>query len=285
MTVNTRTDLFRTKKPSPRLHPRVSTKMPIMKGKVVFMKKIITLSVVVVFLLSIICTNCFAYENTTNNTDDDSSSSNSSIGPCGCLPASPEEIAAWRATHDEFAELARIYSSFVQEPTRATWYDASDFVYYGQEVCDSCGPASVRMALHSVTGTAPTEAAARVGCQWVSGYGTTMAHCCDYLNDEQSLYLYDAKYSILKTTFEYYVYNALCDEVPAIVGIVITENDGWYYDTTGHFITIQGVMSDKSKYKIADPWGGYANNSQCVQYEKNSDELWDAYHWAHGYIA
>ena len=78
---------------------------------------------------------------------------------------------------------------------------------------------------------------------------------------------------------------SICDKVPAIVGIVVTENDGWYYDTTGHFITIQGVMSDKSKYKIADPWGGYANNSQCVQYEKNSDELWDAYHWAHGYIA
>lgn len=206
-------------------------------------------------------------------------------GPSGSLPARPEVIAEWQATNNEAAELAELRTALVPTATNATWVNISGFVYYGQQMSDSCGAAAVRMALRGLTGTAPAESVVRTGCQWVSGTGTYMDKCRAYLNGEQSLHTYDDKYSILKSLFNNNLYNAISDGAPPIVGIAITEDEGWFYDTSGHALTIYGVLSDKSEYKIADPWGGYVNMSAWKQYEKSSSELWTAYDRNQGYIA
>jgi len=92
-------------------------------------------------------------------------------------------------------------------------------------------------------------------------------------------------YSTLKDSWDYNLYSAINDGAPAIVGIAITVSDGWFYDTCGHAISIYGVMSDISKYMIADPWGGYVNQPTWQQYTKSSSALWEAYDSNQGYIA
>jgi hypothetical protein len=141
------------------------------------------------------------------------------------------------------------------------------------------------MALKGLTGITYSESTIRTGCQWSSSTGATLENCTTYLNSEQSIYDYDDKYSVLKSLFNSNMYNAVSDGAPPIVGIVTTTEDGWFYNTSGHALAIYAILSDKSQYALADPWGGYADNDDWKWYTKTDDDLFDAYDWNKGYIA
>jgi len=204
--------------------------------------------------------------------------------PYGIQSARPEVIEQWRATNNE-AELASALEDEAATLAAATWVEIDDFYYYGQEKSTSCGPASVKMALKGLTGITYSESTIRTGCQWSSSTGATLENCTTYLNSEQSIYDYDDKYSVLKSLFNSNMYNAVSDGAPPIVGIVTTTEDGWFYNTSGHALAIYAILSDKSQYALADPWGGYADNDDWKWYTKTDDDLFDAYDWNKGYIA
>lgn len=203
--------------------------------------------------------------------------------PSGSLPARQEVISQWMATNSE-AEAASISKDEVVARA-ATWTEISDFYYYAQEKSTSCGAAAVKMALKGLTGTTYAESTVRTGCKWVDGVGTYMDNCTAYLNSVQDLYNYDDKYSVLKSLFNSNMYNAVNNGAPPIVGIAATEEDGWFYNTSGHALTIYAILSDKSKYAIADPWGGYAGNDDWKWYTKTDSVMFAAYDWNQGYIA
>lgn len=204
--------------------------------------------------------------------------------PGGSLPARKEVIEQWVESNNEF-ELAADLNSEVATAGAATWVEIDDFYYYGQETSTSCGAAAVKMALKGLTGVTYSESTVRTGCQWVEGVGTYMDNCTAYLNSVQSLYDYDDKYSVLKSLFNSNMYSAVSDGAPPIVGIAITREDGWFYNTSGHALTIYAILSDKSAYAIADPWGGYVDNDDWKWYTKTDDVMFEAYDWNQGYIA
>lgn len=241
------------------------------------MKKILSTFFVFMMIMSL-CVPCLAA---------DTSVEISSIeSPSGSLQARPETIARWNTEYDEALELATLEDELPVNATAAAgWYNISNFTYYGQEKSTSCGAAAVRMSLKALTGDDPTEEATREGCNWLSGVGTYMDNCCAYLNEAQSLYTYEDKYKVAKSLFTYNLYTAIKDDnAPPIVGIAITEDEGWFYDTTGHALTIYGSKRDRTAYKIADPWGGYADEPNWELYQKSADDLWYAYDSGQGYI-
>ena len=105
------------------------------------------------------------------------------------------------------------------------------------------------------------------------------------MNNKQNDYVYDNKHSILASLFHTNMYNAVTSGAPPIVGIRITDPDDWFYTTTGHFIACYGIMSDKSKYALADPGAGYVGEPNWRWYNKTAGVLWDAYSSSLGYIA
>lgn len=236
-------------------------------------KKLISLISVVAIVASLSLT-CFAAEADTS-------------GPSGIMPASQEEITRWNADSGETLESA--VAKLQQEPAispaaASSWHTISGFTYYGQEKSTSCGAAAVKMLLKALTGTVYSESTIRTGCKWDKDSGTTIANSVSYVNDVQSDHSYTAKYSIIHSWFTDNIYDAITDDAPAIVSIVTTKEDGWFYNTSGHALTLYGVRGDKSEYKIADPWGGYAGVSEWKEYQKSDDELFDAYAWTHGYM-
>lgn len=194
------------------------------------MKKTLSLVLALAIMSSMSTATCFAV-------DIDAAAEDSSTGPSGSLRARAEVIEEWQASNNEEEELAALEAEPAPAVANATWVNISDFVYYGQQKKDSCGAAAVRMALKGLTGTAPTETAARKGCKWESGVGTYMDNCTAYLNEEQDLYAYDDKYSVLRSLFDNNLYDAIDAGAPPIVGIAITTDDGWYYNTSGHAFT------------------------------------------------
>lgn len=242
------------------------------------MKKLISFGLALAMILSLFTATCFA-------TDAILDSEECASGPTGSRPARAEVIAEWQATHDESAELAALEMVPVPVATNATWINIPHFLYYAQIKKDSCGATAVRMALYGLTRSAPSEETIREGCKWESGVGTYMDNCAAYLNEAQDIYTYEDMYTRHTLLFNTNLYNAINAGAPPIVGIAISTEEGWYYNTSGHAITIQGVMSDKSEYKIADPWGGYVNRQDWKQYEKPSDKLFLAYDVNQGYIA
>lgn len=237
------------------------------------MKKLISLISVAAIVASLSIT-CFAAEANVS-------------GPSGIMPASQEEIAQWNAESCETQES--VMEILQQEPAispaaASSWHTISGFTYYGQEKFTSCGAAAVKMLLKALTGTVYSESTIRTGCKWDEDSGTTIANSVSYVNGVQSDHSYTAKYSIIHSWFTNNIYNAITDNAPAIVSIVTTVEDGWFYNTSGHALTLYGVRADKSEYKIADPWGGYAGVSEWEEYQKNDAELFDAYAWTHGYM-
>lgn len=209
---------------------------------------------------------------------------NISAIPRGMREASPEVIEQWRATHDEMdALLDNPCSSYSMEA--ATWTQIDNPHYYGQQYETSCGPACVRMALMSLTGTHYEERVIRKGCNWTETGGTLISDLCPYLNAEQNIYAYTEKYSTFQFVLNNGIYNAICDGAPPLIGISPTEEDGWYKASPGHIIVVYAALSDKSTYKIMDPWGGFIGDDSLKWYDVGADKLYIVYNPNIGFIA
>lgn len=211
---------------------------------------------------------------------------NPSNAPQGAREISLEEVQIWLDNNEE--ELQLIKESSASKSATASWVYTSDssnaFYYYAQELSYSCGPASVRMALKALSNLMLNENVIRTGCG-TSTDGTYIADMTSYMTSMQSDYSYSSKYSILSSLFHSNLYNAVSDGAPPIVGIKTSTTDGWFYNTSGHFIVPYAVMSDKSSYALADPWGGYAGVDSWKWYTKSASDLWGAYSVLSGYSA
>ena len=69
-------------------------------------------------------------------------------------------------------------------------------------------------------------------------------------------------------------------DAPPIIGLSFTEEDGWLYETDGHYMSVYGVNSDKSEFALADPWIGYSGsglNNKPWSYAMDSSIIYKAY--------
>ncbi len=255
------------------------------------MKRFVSLIAVVTIVLSL-STPCLAVEPTSPI---DSSITLGSAPIHSQVPTDPpkgageislNDVQTWLNNHEE--ELTPMDESISPLSTTASWvytYDTTyTFYYYGQELSYSCGAASVRMALKALSNLTLSESTIRSGCGTTSS-GTYVSGMTDYMVDTQDDYAYDSKYSILSSLFHSNLYNAISAGAPPIVGIKTSTSDGWFYNTSGHFIVPYAIMSDKSRYALADPWGGYAGVVDWKWYTKYAADLWSAYTYTIGYTA
>lgn len=256
------------------------------------MKRFVSLMATITVLLSL-STPCLAVEpiSPIDNSISSRSTQNRSQVPTdppkGAGEISLNDVQTWLNDHEE--ELTPIEESISPLSATASWVYTSDstytFYYYGQELSYSCGAASVRMALKALSNLSLSESTIRKGCGTTSTDGTYVSDMTDYMVDTQDDYAYDSKYSILSSLFHSNLYNAISDGAPPIVGIKTSTSDGWFYNTSGHFIVPYAIMSDKSSYALADPWGGYAGVDDWKWYTKSAGDLWSAYTFTIGYTA
>jgi len=206
--------------------------------------------------------------------------------PQGIGPASEEELERWFATNNEVFELSNSGIEDVNptNPKTSTWNVITPFVYYGQELSNSCGAAAVKMLLKALVGVEYSESSIRTGCQYSPTNGITIANSVAYINSVQTVHTYSTKYSIVQSWFVNNLYNSITNDCPAIISIIASSEDNWFYTTSGHALTLFGVLSDKSAFVIADPWGGYAGVSAWCEYTKSTSDIYTVYYWSHGYL-
>lgn len=201
----------------------------------------------------------------------------SPAGPNGAAEATSEQIAAAQVTTPKIADedFQAMLASSVN--TRASWI-TTPLTYYGQETSMSCGPASVRMSLKTLTGTTYSESEVRNGTGYSSTNGTYLADLVSYMNKKQDITDYQAVYGTDKTTLMDCIYYGVYDFSLPIIGVVESSSYGFPYNGSGgHFVVAYGVYSDSSKVQIADPWAGYVDDSENQTYTLTANNIYSGY--------
>lgn len=79
-----------------------------------------------------------------------------------------------------------------------------------------------------------------------------------------------------------YIYSSIVShKVPPIVQLAFAQGDGWYYDISGHAVSLYGVLNDKSGFAIADPMIAYKpeyRSKYSSYYEKSATSLYNTYY-------
>lgn len=163
---------------------------------------------------------------------------------------------------------------------RATWTYLSGYAIYNQTTSYNCGPAAVQAALKYLNGDTPTQAEIAKGCGTTSTEGTYLSDMLKYINEEQSENTYVSKYQATETKMKDYLYSGVVTyDAPPIIGLAFSENDGWQYSSGGHFVSAYGAKSDKSEFKLGDPWIGYNDlgTDKPWGYIQPADRIFKAY--------
>lgn len=196
--------------------------------------------------------------------------------PAGALPARAEDMVESSQTVDEYVPEVE------NTETRARWVYLDDkYKVYSQANSYYCGPASVQAALAYLNdGDAPSQSSIAKGCETDSS-GTYLSDMKTYINSQQSKRKYSTKYGASSSTMEYKLYNdvAFFDAVP-VIGLSFSSSDGWLYSTGGHFMTVYGAVTDRSRFALGDPWIGYSGSGltdYSWTYSKSSSTIYDAY--------
>lgn len=246
------------------------------------MKKTISFLLTVVMLLSF-STVAFASESNENDgfleagtvyVGVETRSIDSAATPSGALPATAEDIAESNSLQDKpVADESAV-------TPRASWTYLSGYLVYNQTTSYNCGPAAVQAALRYLNGSTPTQATIADGCKTTTS-GTYLADMLAYINDEQSENTYISKYQANSTNMKNYLYSGIVTyDAPPIIGMAFSSSDGWLYSSGGHFMSVYGTMSDKSKFALADPWIGYSNSGltdNAWSYSKSATDIFNAY--------
>lgn len=198
-----------------------------------------------------------------------------STSPAGALPATTADIEASSNIKDE------IVVSDNEGITRAvTWTYLSNYVVYNQITSYNCGPASVQAALKYIKGDTPTQAKIAEGCKTTTS-GTYLSDMLTYINGQQSTRKYVSKYEADSDTMKSCLYSGVVTyNVAPIIGMAFSSDDGWLYSSGGHFMSVYGATSDKSKFALADPWIGYSGSglsNNSWSYSKSSTDIYNAY--------
>lgn len=208
-------------------------------------------------------------------TDETEASTRSVQGPMGGRPARPEDIALAVEDVEETDDSSDMSA-------KATWYYLDNTFYvYNQSTYYYCGPAAVQAVLRYINGSASSQATIANGCNTSSENGTYLSDMITYLNKKQSTNTYKASYSSSSSILKSKIYtDIVTNDIPLIIGLAFSSGDGWLYDTTGHFMSVYGVASDKSSFALADPWIGYSGSglsSYSSSYTKTASTVYSAY--------
>jgi predicted double-glycine peptidase len=194
---------------------------------------------------------------------------------CGAKEATPEEMKA--------AEMETLWDDTSwdeEEGDRATmeWY-ATNMTYFGQEMAYSCGPASVKMILKSITGSTYSESVIRNNTNFDPTSGTALVDLVSYINQEQNYNSYSRKYGQTKANMNTHLLRSIkVNDAPAIIGVVESASSGFPYNSTyGHFIVVYAYKSTKDSAIVCDPWAGYVSDPTNERYEISTDDLYDGY--------
>lgn len=195
--------------------------------------------------------------------------------PAGALPATTTDIEASNNMED------KIVASANEDLTRAaTWTYLSNYLVYNQTTSYNCGPASVQAALKYINGNTPTQAKIAEGCKTTTS-GTYLSNMLTYINGQQSANKYVSKYNANSDTMKSCLYSGVVTYNAApVIGMAFSSNDGWLYSSGGHFMSVYGATSDKSKFALADPWIGYSGSglsNNSWSYSKSATDIYDAY--------
>jgi predicted double-glycine peptidase len=192
----------------------------------------------------------------------------------------PQQIAKKISGENRVTAGFSFYENYKINSTRAvTWIQLSPFTYYAQQTDYSCGPACIRMALKYINGSTPSEASVRAGCNTTT-YGTELYDMVEYINDQQNYNDYvrvtgDKNQTKLKND----LYGGIVDyDSPPIVGVWEDPDEGWPYWLQSHMVTIYGSYTDKSVFRICDPWAGYMVDDDNRWYAESISDLYIAYH-------
>ena len=172
---------------------------------------------------------------------------------------------------------------------KIAWHILRNFRYYGQQESSTCGPASVRMAIHQLGRSVPSEADI-LRHPSVTDYGsnsgggrTILPHLVNYIQQTANFrynYVSSHNYpSKLGMSLDLGLGIGGWGVAP-IVGINAT-NMNWPSPVRGHFIVLDGGLLNTNysgiAFDVADPWGGYAGRREWERYTVTMDSLYDAF--------
>lgn len=235
------------------------------------MKKLICIVLVAATLLS--CGTILSFAEESSNTFGGALEYDPDVAAAAAQELTPEEEELLK---EKFAIMEQVKSEKVL--TRATtWSELpGTFTLYAQTTSYNCGPACVQSAIHYIQGSAPSQATIATACKTTTN-GTRLANMIPCLNSYQSKNKYVGMYQQDKTTMESCLYSAVHHfQVPAIVGFKCRQDDGWMYNSDGHFVCINAARDDRAYFQLADPLSGYLGLPQYY-YQKSSDVLYAAY--------
>ena len=195
-------------------------------------------------------------------------------GPRGGRKATKEQIEAAAKIHDtgisETQREAARQKLGLSNSTRATWTYLDGYIVYSQSTAANCGPAAIQAALKYINGYTPSQSEIAYRCHTVQrgesyldlDMGTHIYDMVNYINTQQSERTYVPQYRYTSSSgLGTDLFDAITIyEVPPIIGLAFDEEDGWFYDTGGHIMSVYGGMDDESRFALADPWIGYSGS-------------------------
>lgn len=170
--------------------------------------------------------------------------------------ATPEKIIEYREMMEEHENI--INGASVQ-PRASSFYLGIPF--YQQANGWYCGPASVRQVCGYLNGTsylpAQSEIAQEMG---TTTAGTEQQSIINYLNNHTNK-TYETYWRGGKYTSASVLFNLIVEDInnyKPVVAHVATTTSNWLYYTPGHYLCIDGYVSDTSSggtsIYIVDPW-------------------------------
>ncbi len=187
------------------------------------------------------------------------------------------------ATQEEMEMAENDVKASASSITRSvTWQELttrSHLTYYYQDLQLSSGPACIKMALKFLKGEEYDESVIRLGCDYQSASGASLANMATYINQEQSENVYVLRYNQIKTIMKSNLYYGIVEyNSPPIIGVNQSTSAGWNYNINGQYVMVYSAASDQSAFKIMDPWAGYVGDHNNYYLEISADDLFEAYY-------
>lgn len=232
------------------------------------MKKLFTIFMVTLLLAQTILINAYAIDES---------------GPKGALEHDESyrgsQIVYTEKQKNMLEEKHRLLEEFEQNKVSTyayTWSFLDYFTIYVQETNYYCGPATVKSVLNYINGSAPSQSTIATNCNTTSS-GTYLADMINYLNNKQSVNVYEGAYRVDQTKLARYLYFDVHNRgIPCIIGFACNTTNGWQYDSGGHFCCVIGARDDRGAFTLADPYTGYLGYG-VPAYDKSVNDLFYAY--------
>ena len=201
--------------------------------------------------------------------------------------SSPEVLAMMDEIRAE--SLRRLQAQDDQATPRISWHILRNFRYFGQQEWSTCGPASVRMAIHQLGRPVPSEwdilrhpSVIDYGPQ-SNGGRTILPHLVNYIRQTAGF-----SYNYV-SSFDYPSRDRMAMDLGLAIGgwgiAPIVGINGWNMNwptpVEGHFIVLDGALLNSnlsgSAFDVADPWGGLVGVRQWERYTVTMDLLHRAF--------